>query len=195
MQNKNENTQTSGYLSGRLLIASPAMGDTRFARSVIYVCGHSDEQTMGLVINHPMEGLRLPELLKQLDMKSDIKVPDQPVLNGGPVERERGFVLHSLDFHTSDATMPISDKIGLTASKEVLEAINSENPPRHSALALGFANWGAGQIEDELSQNAWLVCEADEKLIFDDDYDSKWDRAMASIGVDPSRLVDTMGQA
>ncbi|MDQ7017906.1 MAG: YqgE/AlgH family protein [Robiginitomaculum sp.] len=185
----------SGYLSGRMLIAAPNMGDPRFARSLIYVCGHSDEQTMGLVINHPLEGLRLPDLLEQLDIKSDIQVPDQPVLYGGPVERERGFVLHSLDYRTEDATMPISDQIGLTASKDILLAINSDHPPRHSALALGFANWGAGQIEDEMAQNAWLVCDADEDLIFDNAYGSKWDRAMAKIGVDPSRLVDGTGLA
>ncbi len=195
MQSKQDNGLQSGYLSGRMLIAAPGMGDPRFARSLIYVCGHSDAQTMGLVINHPLEGLRLPDILEQLDIKSDIQVPDQPVLYGGPVERERGFVLHSLDYSTEEATMPISDHVGLTASKEVLMAINSANPPRHSALALGFANWGAGQIEDEMAQNAWLVCDADDALIFDDAYDSKWDRAMASIGVDPARYVDTPGLA
>ncbi|PHS28864.1 MAG: hypothetical protein COA85_02760 [Robiginitomaculum sp.] len=195
MQSEHPFGPHAGYLSGRMLIAAPNMGDPRFARSLIYVCGHSDEQTMGLVINHPLEGLRLPDLLEQLDIKSDIKVPDQPVLYGGPVERERGFVLHSLDFRTEDATMPISDKIGLTASKDILLAINSDHPPRHSALALGFANWGAGQIEDEMAQNAWLTCDADEELIFDDAYGSKWDRAMAKIGVDPARFADVMGQA
>jgi putative transcriptional regulator len=195
MQSYPHSGQSSGYLSGRMLIASPAMGDPRFARSLIYVCGHSEEQTMGLVINHPMEGLRLPELLGQLDIERHIKLPDRPVLYGGPVERERGFVLHSLDFQTEDATMPISDQIGLTASKEILLAMNSDHPPRHSALALGFANWGERQIEDELAQNAWLICEADDDLIFDDAYASKWDRAMASIGVDPARYVETSGQA
>jgi putative transcriptional regulator len=195
MQREHVQEQHSGYLSGRMLIAAPNMGDPRFARSLIYVCGHSDEQTMGLVINHPLEGLRLPDVLEQLDIKSDIHVPDRPVLYGGPVERERGFVLHSLDYRTDEMTMPISEHIGLTASKDILLAINSAHPPRQSALALGFANWGAGQIEDEMEQNAWLVCDADEELIFDDAYANKWDRAMAKIGVDPSRLVDGAGLA
>lgn len=177
------------------MIASPGMMDPRFARSLIFVCGHSDEQTMGLVINQPLPDLRLPQILDQLDLKSTIHVPDQAVLYGGPVERERGFVLHSLDYRTPDATMPVSDQVGLTASKEVLLALNSDHKPRYSALALGFASWGAGQIEDELVQNAWLICDADEALLFDDSYDDKWDRAMASIGVDPARYVDTPGQA
>ncbi len=189
-----QSSSHSGYLSGRMLIAAPNMSDSRFARSLIYVCGHSDQQTMGLVVNHPLEGLRLPDLLEQLDIESDIQVPDRAVLYGGPVERERGFVLHSLDYRTEDATMPISDQVGLTASKEILLAINSSHPPRQSALALGFANWGEGQIEDELAQSAWLVCDADEDLIFDDVHGTKWDRAMASIGVDPARLVETIGQ-
>ncbi len=190
-----ESNSHSGYLSGRMLIAAPGMSDPRFARSLIYVCGHSDTQTMGLVVNSPLDGLRLPDLLEQLDIESDIQTPDRAVLYGGPVERERGFVLHSMDFRTEDSTMPISEQVGLTASKEILLAINSSHPPRQSALALGFANWGEGQIEDELAQNAWLVCDADEDLIFDDVHSTKWDRAMASIGVDPARYVEAIGQA
>ncbi len=185
----------SGYLSGRMLIAAPGMADERFARSLVYICGHSAEQSMGLVVNHPLEGLTLPALLQQLDIESSIQVPDQPVLYGGPVERERGFVLHSLDYRAKDSTMPISDQWGLTASKEILLAINSAHPPRQSALALGFANWDAGQLEDELSQNAWLVCDANEDLIFDDVFSTKWERALSSIGVDPSRYVESAGQA
>ncbi len=185
----------SGYFGGRLLIAAPGMLDPRFARSVIYVCGHSDEQTMGLVINQPLPDLRLPQVLEQLGLQSSIHVPDQPVLYGGPVERERGFVLHSLDYRAEGFTMPVTDKIGLTASRDVLLALNSDHKPRYSALALGFASWGAGQLEEELAQNAWLVCDADEALLFDDSYDDKWDRAMASIGVDPARYIETPGQA
>lgn len=178
-----------------MLIAAPGMQDSRFAKSLVYICGHSEQQSMGLVVNHPLEDIRLPDLLEQLDIEGNIHVPDQAVLYGGPVERERGFVLHSLDYQTEDATMPISDEVGLTASKEILLAINSDFRPRQSALALGFANWGAGQIEEELAQNAWLVCDADEDLIFDDAFTTKWDRAMASIGVDPSRYVEAIGQA
>ena len=188
-------TPHSGSFSGKMLIAAPGMMDPRFARSLIYICGHSDEQAMGLVINQPLPDLRLPQVLDQLGLQSSIHVPDQPVLYGGPVERERGFVLHSLDYRAPDATMPVTDSIGLTASREVLLALSSDHKPRHSALALGFASWGAGQLEAELAQNAWLLCDADEALVFDDSYEDKWDRAMASIGVDPARYIETPGQA
>ncbi len=190
-----ERLSHKGYLNGKLLIAAPGMRDPRFAHSLVYVCGHSDEQTMGLVVNHPLESLRLPDLLEQMGIESNISTPDSPVLYGGPIERERGFVLHSLDYASSQTTLPVSDTIGLTASRDILVALNSQDAPRHSALALGFANWGAGQIEDEMQENAWLVCDASEDLVFDDQHDTKWERALASIGVDPTRLSINAGHA
>lgn len=182
-------------LQGQMLIATPAMGDRRFDRSVIYVCVHTDEHAMGIVVNQALDGVRLPDLLEQLEITSSIRAPDRPVLNGGPMDRDRGFVLHSDDYVAGDATLQIADGVGLTATKDVLEAIASPEAPRRSALALGYAGWGPGQLESEIQSNAWLTCAAREDLIFSDQMDAKWGEALESIGVAPERLSGLFGKA
>ncbi|MBI1235863.1 YqgE/AlgH family protein [Hyphobacterium indicum] len=184
-----------GYLTGKLLIASPAIGDPRFDRALIYVCDHDEDHAMGIAINNPVEDLRLPALFGQLGIESDIILPDRAVLNGGPVDGDRGFVLHTPDFAHDSATMRVSGNICLTATREVLDAMASDHPPRQAVLALGYAGWGPGQLEDELQASAWLVADPEEGLIFDDRFDDKWERALQQIGVDPARLSAISGHA
>ncbi|WP_158915330.1 YqgE/AlgH family protein [Caulobacter sp. S45] len=192
-------TPTDGdgeFLDGRLLIAMPGIGDPRFERAVILMCTHSDESAMGVAVNNPVEGLSLSHLLERLEVKPNTSRLDQLVLAGGPVERERGFVIHTDDFSTADATLPVTDGIALTPTREVLEAIaDVDRRPRHSVLALGCAVWGAGQLEQEIRDSVWLSCDADEDLVFDDDYGSKWARALAKIGVTVDHLSTQSGRA
>jgi putative transcriptional regulator len=183
-------------LTGRLLVAMPGIGDPRFERAVILMCAHSPDYAMGIAVNRPMDGLSVPELLDRLGVTSRIELPDQPVLSGGPVERERGFVLHTDDYAAPDSTMTVADGIALTATREVLEAMASgDEAPRHAILALGCAGWSSGQLEREIKDNVWLTCDADEELIFDTDHDSKWSRALAKIGVNAGQLSGQSGRA
>lgn len=188
-------TATNGYMTGKILIASPAIGDPRFDRAVIFIVDHSDEHAMGITLNKPMRDLRLPILFEQLGVEGAIRVPDKAVLDGGPVDRDRGFVLHTGEFDHDEATLMVGSDVGLTATKEVLDAMASEAPPRRSVLALGYAGWGAGQLDDELQANAWLVADPDEMLLFDDCYADKWELALKSLGVDPQRLTGHSGHA
>ncbi len=182
-------------LQGQMLIATPAIGDPRFDRSLIYVCSHTPDYAMGIIVNRALEGLRLPGLLEQLDIGPITNAPDHPVLNGGPVDRDRGFVLHSDDYGAGDGTIDVGDGIGLTATKDVLEAIVSPTAPRRSILALGYSGWGPGQLESEIQANAWLICCADEDLIFSTNLKTKWADALNSIGVAPEKLSGQTGQA
>ena len=143
-------------LTGKLLIALPGIGDTRFARSVILVCAHSPEFAMGIVLNKPMAHLRLPQLFEQLDVPIEADVPDTFVLDGGPVSSDRGFVLHTDDVYNEGASLPVEGDICMTATRDILHAMGSVQPPRRSVLALGYSGWGAGQLEVELAENAWL---------------------------------------
>jgi putative transcriptional regulator len=186
---------TDHYLAGKLLIATPSIGDPRFDRAVILMCDHTDEHAMGIIINKALDDMRLPDLLEQLGVDSAVPAPDLPVLLGGPVDSDRGFVLHSPDFMAEGSTLPVNAKIALTATKDVLEAIASASPPRQSLMALGYAGWGAGQLENELAANAWLVTEPDEALIFDLGVDQKWEKALESIGVTPEHLSVMAGHA
>jgi putative transcriptional regulator len=190
------------YLDGQLLIAMPVMEDERFARSVIYVCAHSSEGAMGIIVNRPAGSIDFPELLAQLDIieKSDaIKLPESAenmkVLKGGPVETGRGFVLHSSDFFIEDATLPIDDGICLTATVDILRAIANGGGPKHAILALGYAGWAPGQLEDEIQGNGWLHCAADEDLIFGGDVEEKYLRALQKIGIAPGMLSAEAGHA
>lgn len=184
-----------GYLTGKLLIASPAIGDPRFDRALIYICDHDEEHAMGIAVNNPVEDLRLPTLFEQLGIESDIVLPDSAILNGGPVDADRGFVLHTPDFSHEAATMRVSSNICLTATREVLDAMASDHPPRQAVLALGYAGWGPGQLEDELQASAWLVADPVESLIFDDRFENKWERALELIGVNPAHLSAISGHA
>ncbi|WP_417492574.1 YqgE/AlgH family protein [Maricaulis sp.] len=184
-----------GFLNGKLLIASPGIGDPRFDRSVILMCDHSAEHAMGIVLNKRVEGLRLPEVFEQLGVEITEDTVDRPVLLGGPVERQRGFVLHTNDFQTSDSTLPVTGEIALSSTKDALDAMASSTPPRRSLLALGYAGWGSGQLEDELAANAWLVADADEALVFSSDIEGKWQNALSILGISPEHLSGASGTA
>ena len=189
-----EQNAQAGYLTGQLLIAMPNMQDSRFARSVIYVCAHTAEGAMGLVLNKLMDNVNFPDLLEQLNIKSDAPGRETQVHFGGPVETGRGFVLHSADY-VQDATLVIDKEIALTATVDVLKAIAEGSGPRHSLLALGYAGWGPGQLEREIKQNGWLNVAADEELIFGAAIDDKWRRALAKMGIDPTMLSSSAGRA
>lgn len=191
-----------GYLDGQMLIAMPVMNDPRFERSVIYMCAHSSEGAMGIIVNRPAGSIDFPGLLVQLDIieKSDqIKLPENAemmkVMKGGPVDTGRGFVLHSSDFYIQDATLNIDDGISLTATVDILKAIAKGSGPKHAILALGYAGWSPGQLEDEMQNNGWLTCPADAALIFDTPLESRYDAAMRKIGIDPAFLSVQAGRA
>ena len=183
-----------GFLSGQLLIAMPGISDPRFERALILLCAHDAEHAMGLTINAPVEGLTVPDLLEKLGVKSEIRLPPELVLLGGPVERERGFVLHTDDY-ASEFSLAVGAGLALTATREVLEAMVGEEPPRRAILTLGYAGWGSGQLEQEIRDNVWLTCDADEALVFDADHGRKWSKALAKLGVDPRRLSSGTGRA
>lgn len=189
-----------GFLDDQFLIAMPGMKDDRFARSVIYICAHSEEGAMGLIINQT-QPLRFPDLLVQLGIMNEqeaIRLPpptrDFVVRNGGPVDRSRGFVLHSDDYMV-ESSLPVSEEICLTATIDILRAISSGRGPRKAIMALGYSGWGAGQLEHEIAENGWLTCPASMDLLFDSDIDRKYDRILASIGIDLARLSHFAGHA
>jgi putative transcriptional regulator len=182
-------------LAGRMLIAMPGIEEP-FERAVIYLCAHTDEMAMGLTVNQPVEGLTLSDLLSRLDVEDAIRAPPGLVLVGGPVARERGFVLHTDDFDSEGSTLAVGDGLALTTTRDVLAAMANESlRPRRSLLALGYAGWGAGQIEQELRENVWLVAEPEEAILFGDDHEHKWERALAQLGVSAGRLSGSAGRA
>lgn len=193
---------SSGYLDGQFLLAMPGMTDQRFARSVVYICAHSSEGAMGLIINQPARKITFPDLLEQLELfKPDelIRLADpaekMQVLKGGPVETGRGFVLHSSDFFIDNSTLTIDDAVSLTATVDILRAIARGHGPQQAVLALGYAGWSAGQLENEIQQNGWLHVPADPALLFDRDVESKWGRAIRLLGIDPAMLSGQAGHA
>ena len=183
------------FLAGRILIAMPGIGDERFDRTILLICVHNDEQAMGLVLNRPIEGLDVPGLLRKLGLPAE-GAPEAAVLYGGPVERMRGYVLHTDDWTSPGSTVAVTGSVGMTDTREVLDALgDQERRPRQALLALGYAGWGAGQLEHELRQGVWLACDPDETLLFGDDHDAKWTQALAKIGVTPDRLSVQAGRA
>ena len=191
-----------GFLDGQMLIAMPAMTDDRFARAVIYVCAHSSEGAMGIVVNQPAQNVKFPDLLVQLEVipaSERIQLPtmaaDVKVLKGGPVETGRGFVLHSSDFFIENSTLPIDEGICLTATLDILKAIARGNGPHEAVLALGYAGWAPGQLEQEIQQNGWLHCTADQDLIFGNDVEHKYERALRKLGIDLAMLSSEAGHA
>jgi putative transcriptional regulator len=191
-----------GYLDGQMLIAMPTMGDERFARSVIYVCAHSTEGAMGIIVNQPAPNITFRDLLVQLEVvpeKDLIQLPSQAigvkVLKGGPVDTQRGFVLHSSDFVIENSTLPIDEGICLTATLDILKAIARGNGPRSAILALGYAGWAPGQLENEIQHNGWLHCSADADLIFGQDIAGKYDKALQKIGIHLGMLSSEAGHA
>lgn len=192
----------TGYLDGKLLLAMPAMSDPRFHKAVIYICAHSEDGAMGIVVNQRAEHITFPKLLEQLDIAptetdDSIRVPVETmaVHTGGPVETGRGFVLHSTDYYSSDSTLAIDEGISLTATIDILRAIATGKGPDRSLLALGYAGWAPGQLEKEIQANGWLICPADPKLVFDEAIEGKYDAAMAKLGIHPSFLVSDAGHA
>jgi len=183
-----------GFMTGQLLVAMPQMRDARFTRSVIYICAHTSDGAMGLVVNRLVGSLTFPDLLQQLNIDSEGKGEHIRIRSGGPVETGRGFVLHSTDY-VDDATLKVGDLVGLTATIDILKDIASGSGPRRSILALGYAGWGPGQLDQELQANAWLTVPADEELIFDDGLNDKWERSMNKIGVDFTFLTGEAGHA
>ena len=186
--------KTTGYLSGQLLIAMPQMQDPRFARTVVYLCAHTAEGAMGLVINRMFDGLSFSELMGQLELSPGPGSRHIRIHFGGPVDSGRGFVLHSPDY-THDTTMQVSETVALTATVDVLKAMADGHGPRSSFLALGYAGWGAGQLDAEIRENAWLNVPADEALLFGQDLDHKWERAIHKLGIDFAALSGVAGHA
>jgi putative transcriptional regulator len=199
--------QTAGaeaqYLDGQLLIAMPSMSDANFARSVVYLCAHSEEGAMGLIINQRARDITFLGLLKQLhvvgddDDNSELRatLAERAVLLGGPVDTNRGFVLHSTDYKSEETTLAVRDEMGLTATLDVLRAIMAGQGPARSLLALGYAGWSPGQLETEIQANGWLHCAADPDLVFDAPIADKYELALASMGIDPSHLSSFAGHA
>jgi putative transcriptional regulator len=199
---KREKTSARGYLDGQMLIAMPTMRDERFLRSVIYVCAHSTEGAMGIVVNQPAANINFPDLLVQLEVipaADVIQLPSRAetvkVLKGGPVETGRGFVLHSSDFFIADSTLPIDEGVCLTATLDILKAIARGRGPASAVLALGYAGWAAGQLETEIQENGWLHCAADPELLFGSDVEGKYARALNKIGINPAMLSSEAGHA
>ena len=202
IKKKRRRADASSYLEGQLLVAMPSMGDRRFARSVIYICAHSDEGAMGLIVNQRASHISAPDLLEQLGISPrsandevSNKVLDLPIQIGGPVESGRGFVLHSADYFAEESTLAIEADVCLTATIDILKAIAQGRGPNRAMLAHGYAGWSPGQLESEIHANGWLNCPAHPDIIFDDAHDSKYARAMATIGIDLSHLVNDAGHA
>ncbi len=182
-------------LAGRLLVAMPGIGDPRFDRTVIIMCAHDSEHAMGIVLNKPRDEITLSDVLGHLGLEPEPPIGDRVVLDGGPVRPDRGYVLHSEDFAAGEVTQIVGPGLRLTATRDVLEAVAKENAPARFVLALGCAGWGAGQLEDELKHNAWLVVDPDDAIIFDNEHADKWTRAIKTLGLDPSQLTGDVGSA
>ena len=188
------NDRSDRFLTGKLLIAMPAIGDARFEHSVIYLCAHTPDGAMGIVVNRPLQEPSFADLLKQLDVSPVPPARQIPLRAGGPVEQARGFVLHTSDW-TSEGSLMVDDGLVLTASLDVLKVIAEGSGPREGFLALGYVGWGPSQLDAELSNNVWLSAAADEMLVFDGAHETKWLRALAKLRIDPSQLSSTAGHA
>ena len=188
-------TNQTTDLTGKLLIAMPGMLDARFDHSVVFLCAHSHEGTMGLVVNKPAGDIGLGDLLRQLDIPVGAKTANQQIFYGGPVEIGRGFVLHSGEYGVAEGTLRVNDSFAMTATKEVLEDIAAGHGPRAALPALGYSGWGPGQLESEIRQNAWLTIEADQKIVFEAENAGKWEAALAKLGISPLALSGAGGRA
>ena len=191
---------TAGFLDGQVLIAMPGMQDPRFHRTLIYLCAHSADGAMGLIVNKRANGLKMKDLFGRLgipigDESDNSGLERRPVHFGGPVETGRGFVLHSSDYHSDDATLKIDEDTSMTATLDILHAMATDCGPAQAFIALGYAGWAPGQLEAELQANGWLACPPDAGLLFGADEDGKWDQALAKLGVHPAMLSSTGGTA
>ena len=197
-----EGMTKSPYLDGQLLIAMPSIGDSRFERTVIYMCAHSEQGAMGLIVNRVTPMMRFGDLVGQLDIlpQDDASEPpphvmDMPVLYGGPVEQSRGFVLHSSDYFIADSSLPVAGNIVLTATVDILRAMAQGRGPERAIIALGYAGWAPGQLENEIQHNGWLTCAADEHILFDLGFDERYTAALQKLKIDPAMLSSDAGHA
>ena len=188
-------THESVNFVGKMLVAMPGMGDTRFERSVIYMCAHDDEGGMGLIVNKPQHEIAFGHLLSQLEIETGPAARDIRVHFGGPVDLGRGFVLHSSDYCLETGTLQVDDHVGMTATMEVLEDLAQGKGPDQSMLALGYAGWGPGQLEREIASNGWLICDPRDDIIFGRANEHKWSGALKMMGIDPLLLSETAGRA
>ena len=182
-------------LAGQLLIAMPGMGDPRFEKAVVYMCAHSEDGAMGLIVNKPASDVSFDDLLAQLKIPKVDNADEIRVMFGGPVEHGRGFVLHSSDYIANESTLTVTDEVGMTATLDILEDIAKGDGPTQSLLALGYSGWGPGQLEGEIAANGWLTCAASSELVFGESGDDKWLAALKSLGIDPLLLSTEGGRA
>ena len=184
------------FLAGKLIIAMPTMADPRFKRSVVCICAHNEDGAIGIIINKIIESLSFSKIIKQLKLKKNMTKNDHKnhIYFGGPVETERGFILHSADYSSENSTF-INSEISMTASTEILQALIDGNGPDKSIVALGYAGWGPGQLDTEIQSNAWLSVESDLELVFSAKTAEKWDMALEKIGVNPALLSTESGRA
>jgi putative transcriptional regulator len=187
--------QVSSDFTGKMLIAMPGMGDPRFEHSVVYLCAHSEDGAMGLIVNKPAADIRFADLLEQLGIPVGEGLRDIRVHFGGPVEHGRRFVLHSADYEAETGTMKVDDQVAMTATTEVLEQIAKGEGPASLMLALGYAGWGPGQLEDEIAANGWLTCDARPDIPFGRANEHKWTAALKAMGIDPLILSASAGRA
>lgn len=186
--------ETPAFLNGQVLIAMPGMRDPRFHKTLIYLCVHSADGAMGLIVNKPAEMLKVGDLYERLDIDRAPGLPEETVHFGGPVETGRGFVLHSSDYHASASTKRVGEDVSMTATLEILHLMASGRGPTRRMVALGYTGWAPGQLEAELQDNGWLICRPDRELLFGAEHGEKWTRAMAKLGIDP-RLLSAGGAA
>ena len=182
-------------LTGKVLIAMPGMGDPRFEHSVVFMCAHSDEGAMGLIVNKPAPEVALRDVLDQLEIKPGSAIASTPIHFGGPVEMARGFVLHSGEYTSRLQTLSLSEDFGMSATIDILEDISQGQGPAEALVMLGYSGWGPGQLEDEITRNGWLTCEATQDLVFRTPDSEKWAEALLLLGVDPVGLSATAGHA
>ncbi|MBT8421979.1 MAG: YqgE/AlgH family protein [Gammaproteobacteria bacterium] len=187
-------TETTQTFAGQLLVAMPHMADPNFDHSVTYICEHSEHGALGITINRPLD-IDLGEVLDQLSLDSEAyELMSQPVLRGGPVQVERGFVIHETD-HDWEGTTEVGQSIFVTTSQDILSDVARGKGPDRLLMALGYAGWGAGQLEEEIRQNAWLTVPASRELVFETPVEQRWRAAAASIGIEPSSLILQPGSA
>lgn len=195
MKHMTAKSDDNPYLGGKLLLAMPTMADPRFEKAVIFICSHDANGAMGLVINQPMYGLQMGQLFRQLDIPTTTQAPiDQEVLQGGPVDTARGFILHTPEFSQSETTQ-VNEQYAVTGTIEALKSIALGEGPLRMLFALGYSGWTAGQLDRELLENSWLVLDAEHDLLFNTQSSDMWDRAIARLGVNPLMLSGLVGQA
>jgi len=183
------------FLDGRFLVAMPGMGDPRFDHAVVFMCAHTPEGAMGLMVNRPALNLDFPALMEQLEITGTGVADGTPVMFGGPVEHGRGFVLHSSDYKVEEGTMAINDSFAMTATMDVLRDIAKGAGPERRLLCIGYSGWGPGQLESEIQANGWLICDASPRIVFDVAVKDRWNAAMKSLGFDPAMLSTAGGRA